>query len=275
MVIDFRKILILWIPILGGLKMGNAQTNDSSLVFSHTLNITAEEVWVDHLGQIYALLNGNELVKYDMQGNELFKFNNNTQGELTTLDVTNPLTILLYFGDFQTILLLDRTLNEQFRYDLLSLNIPFVSAVGLSNDNQIWLFDETNFRLKKINNQGRLLAESADLNLVLGQYIQPKQIQAIGNWVFLNDPKLGIFIFDQFGQYHKTIQDSGLIDIQVFDNFLVGVLPEQMFYYNLLNDQKENITIPETNPKAKKMLLTKGFLLIHNELGIEIYRIIN
>ncbi len=273
-----RKVLFLEIFSCFGIlflaySSSFAQDVDSLFVHSHQIPINATKIWADHLSQIYVVDETNELINMNIQGQELFRFNNNTQGDLTTLDHTNPLTLLLYYKDFQTIILLDRTLNEQSRLNLLPLNIPFVSAVGLSNDNQIWIYDETSFKLKKINQEGEMLAESADISLLLRTVISPKQIVALGNWVFLNDPSKGIFIFDQFGQYHQTILEREVASIQVFEQYFFGISPNSVFSYDLIRNRKTNIQLPEVELTVKGIVFTKGFMLMHTTHNIEVFKI--
>jgi len=250
-----------------------AQQHDSIYQPTHQIEVTAQKIQVDPLAQLYAILPDNQVVKYHLSGEELFRFNNNTQGALTTVDVTNPLTVLLYYGNFQTIILLDRTMNEQARLNLLHLNIPYVSTVGLSVDNKIWIYDETNFRLKKIDQNGQTVLTSADLSLLLGIAFRPDQIIAYGNWVFVNDPQKGILVFDQFGQYHKTIPEIGVSNVQVFDDFLICQTKRGLFSFHLQTNQKNTINLPTGIDSQKALFIVKGHLFLQEQDRIEVYQI--
>ena len=60
-----------------------------------------------------------------------------------------PLICLLYYAEYLTIVTLDRTLNPTGEIRLNELNLLEVKAVGLSNDNQVWLYDEQGRKLRK------------------------------------------------------------------------------------------------------------------------------
>ncbi|HAN66531.1 MAG TPA: hypothetical protein DCQ34_09915, partial [Chitinophagaceae bacterium] len=68
-----------------------------------------------------------------------------------------------------------------------------------SYDNQIWVFDEQEFKLKKISDDGRLLQESADLRQVLDTVPSPVMIMDSDNLVYVYDPSRGFYIFDYYG----------------------------------------------------------------------------
>ena len=80
------------------------------------------------------------------------------------------LTLLMYFciiSDYMTVMTLDRTLNQTLEFDLINLNLLEVKAIGMSNDNNVWLYDEVTFKLRKVDRKGQVLMESDDLNLRL------------------------------------------------------------------------------------------------------------
>jgi hypothetical protein len=81
-------------------------------------------------------------------------------GTATMIDVSNPLKVLLYYKDFATIVVLDRLLNIRNTIDLRLQNILQAKAIGLSYDNKIWVYDELESKLKKIDEGGQLLLET-------------------------------------------------------------------------------------------------------------------
>src|SRR5687768_1114954 len=91
---------------------------------------------VDNLGNIYLLYNTDQIKKLGPKGDSIGIFNATRRyGQLYSMDVTNPLKIILYYKDFGTIVALDRLLNVRNTIDLRRMNIFQVKAVGLSFDN--------------------------------------------------------------------------------------------------------------------------------------------
>jgi hypothetical protein len=185
-----------------------AQESDFSEI--KTLEIEGIHVEIDRLQQIYVVQKGGGLEKYSAEGKLLFRFNENNLGEIKSIDVSNPHQLLLFFGDYQTIVLLDRSLSEINRFDLTDLGYLQVEAVGLSSDNQIWVYDPNELLLQKIDQNGELVQESPDLSAILDDAFMPNRLIERDYQVFLNDPDYGVMIFDVFGNYQKTLEIKGL-----------------------------------------------------------------
>jgi hypothetical protein len=95
-----------------------------SSAFGLTLTIRQDiiDFSVDNLGNIYLLTADNQLKKLSSAGDSLAVFNAVSQyGSVSSIDVTNPLKILVYYRDFTTIIELDRYLNIINTIDLRTL----------------------------------------------------------------------------------------------------------------------------------------------------------
>jgi len=125
---------------------------------------------VDNLDNVFILTGTDQLKKYSVNGDSVAVFNNVKKfGKVSTVDVSNPLKVLLYYKDFSTIVVLDRLLTIRNTIDLRQQNIFQVNAIGQSYDNNIWVYDEGNSKLKKINDEGKTLLETSDFRLLFDQ----------------------------------------------------------------------------------------------------------
>lgn len=71
-----------------------------------------------------------------------FDYTNLSLGNLHSIDLYNPLQIVLFYKDFNTIILLDNQLNETHRIDGNKQEIILnFENVGLASRNQIWFYD--------------------------------------------------------------------------------------------------------------------------------------
>jgi len=85
---------------------------------------------VDNLDNVYVLASTDQLKKYNAAGDSVAVFNNVKKfGKLSTIDVSNPLKVLLYYKDFSTIVVLDRLLAIRNTIDLRKQNIFQVNAL--------------------------------------------------------------------------------------------------------------------------------------------------
>lgn len=178
----------------------------------------AKFIAADNLGQLYLVTPVNEVVKYSPEGQVLYRFNNNTLGDLSHIDATDPFNLLLYYPDFQVVLIMDRTLNLLGEYNLWEYGLFQPGVLGMANDNRLWVYDEPAFRLKKLDRQGRITAQSHDLNQLLPLAPKPVSLIARNNLVYMHDPETGILVFDNFGQYLKTLPLAGASRAQIADD---------------------------------------------------------
>jgi len=163
--------------------------------------VLQNQLFVDELQQLYTLERNNTLIKFDKEGKQLFEYSDNTLGAINVLDVSNPLQILVFHKDFQTLKIFDRTLTLNTQIDLNRLNLFEVKAVASANDNRVWVFDELNQELLKINKVGQVQGRNNDLRLRLESNATPYRMIEFQNTVYMFDKKHGILIFNAFGEY--------------------------------------------------------------------------
>lgn len=177
----------------------------------------AARVWLmetDQLEHVYIATQNNEIIKADRQCRPLYNYTNNYLGLPGRIDASNPINVLVYYPVQQIIVTLDVTMNEISRTPLLDMGYLDIKAVCSSNDGNLWLLDGMDFKLKKINRQGRLLAESENLLLLLGRWPEITYMQENMNRVYLLEKSAGIHIFDNFGNFKNTYADNSLEQIQ-------------------------------------------------------------
>ena len=250
------------------------QTNsaiDSSYTLLDTISIKAKFFTTDKLSQIYAVTEQNEVIKYDSNGGELFRFNNNTLGNLKHIDATDPFNVLLYYPNYMTAIILDRTLNKTIEYNFANLNLIEIKAIGVSNDNNVWLYDELSFKLKKIDRRGQVLMESDDLNMVLFYALRPNFILERDNFVYVNNPETGILVFDNFAKYIRTLDFKGLDEFQVVNKQLIFRKNEKLMSFHLQPLILQNIELPAGISKEDKIRIQKNKLFVNKQDRLLIY----
>jgi len=119
----------------------------------------------DRLCNIYLIDADYQIVKYTPAGKETYRYNNNRLDRPTFIDATDPFNIMVFYPDYQTIILLDRTMTHTATLNFSDFDFFNVNAVAFSSDNKLWVYDELNFRLKKVDRNGKTIQESDDLSL--------------------------------------------------------------------------------------------------------------
>ncbi|MDQ2752954.1 MAG: hypothetical protein M3R72_08020 [Bacteroidota bacterium] len=201
-----------------------------------TIEGSFSNFYADNLENVYLISSSaNGLKKIDSGGDSIATFNNIRYGNIYSLDVTNPLKILVFYKDFSTIVILDRFLASRATIDLRKLDITQVKAVAQSYDGNIWLYDEGEGKIKKIDENNNVLLESSDLRLVFDDSLNPQKIIDNNGQLYLYDTRLGWIIFDYYGAFKKNLPFSHWQNVSVNDNVLWG-RNEKQFYYASQND---------------------------------------
>ena len=174
---------------------------------------------VDNPGNIYIVDQKNRLIKYGPDFKELYRYASNKNGLITTIDVSNSLKIVVFYDDFNQVKILDNTLSVMKELDLSGQFLD-VTACGASNDGNLWVYDPIQFKLLKINDQGRILLESNNVSDFGMSGVHISKIKESANYVVLCDNEKGFYFFDNFGQYIYHFPAKGIQSFQ-FDGKLV------------------------------------------------------
>jgi len=227
---------------------------------------------VDNLGHLYLIYQNGQLKKLRPDGDSLAVFNNVRKfGKLYSLDVSNPLKVLLYFKNFSTIVILDRLLNERAVLDLRRHNLIQVKAIGQSYDNNIWVFDELDLKLKKISDDGRFIDQSNDFRLIFDSTPSPETIIDQDKFVYLYDPKMGVYIFDYYGGFKSRIPFTGWSDFTVIDNALFGRDKKFLYRYDVGNLELQKYAVPSFMNEAQKIVIKPGNVYMLKDGVIMLY----
>lgn len=115
-----------------------------------SIQIPHQSFTFDRFGFAYIISPTGDLIKLDPNRQKKFTYSNSRLGELTSVDVSNPLAVLCFYKDYQHVTVLDRTLNLLATLDLADWGLVNVTAVCNSGDNQLWVYDESDMQITKI-----------------------------------------------------------------------------------------------------------------------------
>ncbi|WP_310379735.1 hypothetical protein [Flavobacterium sp.] len=73
---------------------------------------------------------------------ELWQYRNISLGKITRVDLQNPLNIVLFYENFNTVVLLDNQLNETQKINFSENNFPInATATGIATQNRLWIYN--------------------------------------------------------------------------------------------------------------------------------------
>ena len=170
------------------------------------------DFFLDPLGKAYFLLEDDRFVTGNRLGNNQYSFYDSSLGSPDYIDVTNPFQILIYYRQYGTVVVLDRTLSELDRIDLFSTEgLRQPGAIARSYENGIWVYDSWDYRLIRLSEDGLIDQQTNNLRLELGLSSDPAAIFVDRMAVilyFAEEKKLAVFTnYGKFSHY-VTVPDA-------------------------------------------------------------------
>ncbi len=174
----------------------------------------------DNIGNVYTVKE-DELIKYLASGKLFARYSNLKLGNITTIDVTNPLKLLLYYRDFQQIVFLDNQLTENSEpISLEALGREQTDLVCAGANNSFWIYDKQNNELVRFDETSKKIASTGNLKQILQADLKPNYIKEHNGYLFLNSPETGIYVFDIFGTFSKIISLKNLKQFEVSEDII-------------------------------------------------------
>ncbi len=225
---------------------------------------------VDRMSNVYATDKAGNIYKFDANTFEQLQYSPVNKSEVGLLEATNPLKIFAFYPQQQQYIFLDRFLVSASIFDLNTIS-SFIGMATISLDNNLWLIDLADFSLKKYS----VTFNQVEINRPFDLLLDPKNYEITHmheyqNLLFISDAKSGILVFDNLGNYLKTIQTKG---IQYF-NFLGDELyyeeSGQLVFINLYSERFRQEEIPAT---TKHIIATEKLRFFASADWLKIYKV--
>ena len=91
------------------------------------------------------------------------------------------------------------------------------------------------------------------------------------NKVYMNDPNIGILVFDIFGSYEKTIPLKGLRKFQILQDQVIYFDNNQLNAYNSFTLELKSLALPDT-ADVSLAVIEKDRLGIMKKERIDFYK---
>ncbi|MBK7806161.1 MAG: hypothetical protein WAT37_12845 [Saprospiraceae bacterium] len=228
---------------------------------------------VDNLGRIYVLDDKNRIINYKPDLTEQYRFANTRSGQVTTLDVTNPLKVVAFYDDFNQVKVLDNTLSIINELNLAD-KFADISACGVTNDGHLWVFDPVQFKLIKINDSGVKVMESSNVNDFGMVDVKITDIREKGNFVVLCDRNKGFYIFDNLGQYLYFFESKDIKSFQFDGRNIYYYTSTGLKSYSVKFKERLILGVPiDVNKSGLKYILyNAGEFIEVNQNGLNVIR---
>jgi hypothetical protein len=198
-----------------------------------SLNIPHTDFRVNNLGQLQ-LIDHTGLDLYSVDGKKLNHHSESYLSEMTSLDRTSSLRLLVFYGNVPAFQILDNTVSPHSPvYDLNEEEMGNLSAMCMSTNNTYWAFDQSRTELVRFDENFNLLFTGGNQNNPLVRDLEPIRMIEYEGRLYIADKELGVLIFDQFGYYSRWIDLKGLRDIALYDGQLYLALSDMIQKYDI------------------------------------------
>jgi len=211
-----------------------AQTQKLSVASISHIKLDVDEfLGYDSFGFSYQIKN-NVFTK--VKGNEVFEFKSVSLGNITKVDILNPLKIVIFYEDFNTVVLLDNQLNKITEINFSQNNIPIVvSAIGMSTQNQLWVYNTLN---QQIGLFDYLKNEYKSVSTPLTETI--KYYQTDFNTFYWIDKKNNWFSCDIFGKTTALGKVPDFDKFEIISNRQYIFSKANLLYFKDISDTNSN-----------------------------------
>lgn len=173
-----------------------------------TADVDAEAIEIDRLGNIY-LVKGNVVAKYDADMNFQCFYDNYPAGSMSSLDVSNPFKVIVFYSEFNKLIYLDSKLSELRSPILLDdAELYNTKVVCSSSFGGFWVFDEQNVCVRRVDSNLEISQQGTNIYDKLGDADVIAMRESI-NYLFLFADDGKILILDKFGNFYRTFDTEG------------------------------------------------------------------
>ncbi|MGB5941742.1 MAG: hypothetical protein WBG71_02580 [Leeuwenhoekiella sp.] len=181
-------------------------------------------VGVDKYNNVYTQT-GNTLHKTGVQ--KAVQFSDVQLGDITTVDLINPLRITLFYDQFNTAVIIDNTLNEITRVDFNRIeNFKNVSHANTASDRQLWIFNVDSQRLELFDyRQERMALAFPPL-----RELAVAMVSDFNNCYVFTINKL--YHYNRYGSLLEQQNIEPLEEMKMVEGRLFGRKKDKIFYLN-------------------------------------------
>ena len=264
-----RSFLALLITLTVGPVVAQALWVEKSIPIT-----TPTAFSTNHAGSLF-LGDAQGVVRaYDTTGRVSHFFSPPRVAEVAALEAGQNLRVFCFYRDLQEYLVLDRFLAPLPGYEKPAKVAPdetgFARLVALAADGQLWLFDDTDFSLKKYNPVTRRASLHVPLELVLaGQDPLFVSLREYQNLVFLHDGRSGVLVFDNAGNFRSKIAAGAAGPVGFYGDELYFTRDGELHFAHLYNGTTRRFPLPGSvgflgvaAGPGKIYLLTRNRLLV-------------
>ncbi|MBS9523032.1 hypothetical protein KIH41_05870 [Litoribacter ruber] len=223
---------------------------------------------IDNRDNIFVSDASGGIYQFNAKGEQVNHFSPSRQAQVTQLDADRTVNIFSFSYDLQEFNIFDRFLN-QIVSNKLDSPVGIIRAATLGNNQALWVFDESNLDLLKLDHRRMVVLQHQPLSLLLGEEaLEIEEIREYQNLLFVRtDTK--VFVFDNQGNYLRQHTYQGQDRLALFGNHLYYVKKDGLRRQDYRTGEVEGFKLPDYSRHAVQ--LQGGILVLYNDNGFQVF----
>lgn len=210
------------------------------------------------------ILSDTHLDKYNQENKITATYDLPSSGYIKTVDVSNPMRILIYSEIFNSVIFLDNQLNAiSNAIQLDEKEVYHCSGICTAYRGGFWLFDNDKQQIVHYNDNGNLDIESGQINT---ENTKPNIIVEYNKYIYLGFEKQSILVFDQYGAYIKRLPLEYENKFILRNNNIIFQKNEKIIQYNQKTLETKILASPTLEFSDFSILEGNLFLIVKGKI---------
>jgi hypothetical protein len=227
----------------------------------------------DHTGMLYVSNKQGIISKYDKNGLPLISYSGDNISPIYSIDVSHTSKIFGFYKDDQSYLILDRFLNPLNEAIFNTSLIGYASETAYAADNNIWIFDQSDLSVKKINLLNNTLQTTISVSLFITvEEWDIKQIEEYQNRLYVYNADKNVYVFDNLGNYIKRLNIMPNSNFWFDGEYLIYIEEGKILKFGLYNSEIRQIASIENSNDILKVISVNNFIYLIFKNNIIVYQ---
>lgn len=260
-----RQVILLCLFVL---TVFNGLSQELKAVLEARVTLDADQfVGMDERKTLYFI---EDNVLYKKSSQRTWFYNNPDLGALQSVNIQNPFKLILFYQNFNSVILLDNNLSElsqrlDFTRETLYNNVTFVSG---SSQNNLWLYaDDQKLHQYDYKNLSETVQTQA-MTFYEADF-EPLALASTYKHVWILSKK-GMHQFDEYGVFIDSFHEEGITWVFPFKKGVIYLKGLQAFY---LQDGKSESIALDYKGEVQTISVNNSYLCIFDGKVLHQYRL--
>ena len=227
----------------------------------------------DFSGNLYLSNEHGVISKYDKNGALQISYSGTVKSSIYSIDASHTSKIFGFYRDQQSYIILDRFLNPLNEANLNPSIIGFATETAYSANNNLWLFDQSDLSIKKINLISDVVVTLNAIPLMIAEEEWDLlQIEEYQNRLFLYNSSKDMYVFDNLGNYIRKLNINPDCKVSFNDSHLIFIQSDRILTLNIYNNEISEIGLLNNTNSVLKVISTNNFIYLIFKNKISVYK---